>query len=307
MGRPSYIGGYVDPNFPNPGGPNDANIIIYGCAILHLDIGNSSNHTPHSYTPSLAVGLLGVILFTIALVAHAYLLFRHRTWYFSTILVGTIMEIVGYVFRILSSQQDPYSIPNFVVQYFFIVVAPVFFSAGIYTIVNQLIKVYGREYSPLPPKAILGVFIACDVVATIVQIAGAALVGVAYSNQKNPTTYNHILLAGLAFQVFSFAVFLAVLGWVLWKARASPAHVGRGFLVALIIATLAVYLRTCFRLAETAEGLMQNLSTHEAFFGCLEFAPIVVAVFLFTYWHPGRWLNARGSSRSKAAESSSRA
>lgn len=72
--------------------------------------------TPRRYTPSLAVGVLGVILFAIGLVAHLYLLLRHRTWYFSTVLVGTVMEIVGYVFRILSSQQNPYSVPWFVVQ-----------------------------------------------------------------------------------------------------------------------------------------------------------------------------------------------
>ena len=200
------------------------------------------------------------------------------------------MEVVGYVFRILSSQQDPYSVPWFVVQYFFIVVAPVFFSAAIYAIVSVLINTYGRKYSPIPPKVVLGVFLTCDIVATIVQIAGAALVGVAYSNRDDPTTPNNVLLAGLAFQVFSFAVFLIVLAWTLGKARQSSVRVNHTFLVALIVATLAVYLRTCFRLAETAEGLMQDLSTHEVFFGCLEFLPILVAVYIFTYWHPGRWL-----------------
>ncbi|EGP87264.1 uncharacterized protein MYCGRDRAFT_42167 [Zymoseptoria tritici IPO323] len=264
----SQVRGYIDPNFPNPMGPNDA------------------------YTPSLAVGVLGVVLFSIAAITHAYLLFRHRTWYFTPILVGTIMEIVGYVFRILSSQQDPYSVPWFVVQYFFIVVAPVMFSAAIYTLVSVMIDIYGRQYAPLPPKVVLAVFITCDVAATIIQVAGAALVGVAYSNQKDPTTYNNILLAGLAFQVFSFAVFLVVLAWTLVKARVSPAKISRSFITGLIIATLAVYLRTCFRLAETAEGLMEELSTHEVYFGCLEFAPVVVAVFIFTYWHPGRWLKA---------------
>lgn len=34
------VQGYVDPNFPNPNGPDDASIIIYG------------------YTPSLVVGVL---------------------------------------------------------------------------------------------------------------------------------------------------------------------------------------------------------------------------------------------------------
>lgn len=212
------------------------------------------------------------------------------------------MEIVGYIFRILSSQQDPYSVPWFVVQYFFIVVAPVFFSAAIYAIASVLINTYGREYSPIPPKVVLGVFITCDVVATVVQIAGAALIGVAYSNRKDPTTPNNILLAGLAFQVFSFAVFLFVLTWILFKARQSPVKVSHSFLAALVVATLAVYLRTCFRLAETAEGLMQFLSTHEVFFGCLEFVPIVVAVYLFTYWHPGRWLKRSVSEKSLGSE-----
>jgi hypothetical protein len=68
------------------------------------------------YTPSLVVGVLGVVLFAIGLAAHLFLLLRHRTWYFSTVVVGTAMEIVGYAFRILSSQQNPYSVPWFVVQ-----------------------------------------------------------------------------------------------------------------------------------------------------------------------------------------------
>ncbi|KAI5361882.1 Putative RTA-like protein [Septoria linicola] len=279
----SRQGGYIDPNFPNPMGRNDATIIIYG------------------YTPSLAVGVLGVALFTIAAATHLFLLVRHRSWYFSPLLIGTLMEIVGYIFRLLSSQQDPYSVPWFVVQYFFIVVAPVFFSAAIYTIVSVMISFYGREFAPLPPKVVLGVFVACDVVATVVQIAGAALVGVAYSNERDPTTPNNILLAGLAFQVFSFAVFLGVLGWTLVKARRSPERISRGFVVGVVVATLAVYLRTLFRLAETAEGLMEKLSTHEVFFGCLEFAPIVVAVFIFTYWHPGRWLKSGINTGSEVA------
>ncbi|OQN97186.1 hypothetical protein B0A48_16727 [Cryoendolithus antarcticus] len=283
------VQGYIDPNFPNPMGDGDASIVIYG------------------YTPSLALAALAVALFVVALAAHVYLLTRHKTWYFTTVAVGTAMEIIGYIPRILSSQKDPYRVAFFVIQvcpisdrslemdvnatqYFFIVVAPVLFSAAIYATLSIMIGVYGRQYAPMSPKLILWIFIVCDVVATIVQVAGAALVGSAYSNRKDPTKFNHILLAGLAFQVFSFAVFLAVLAWTLVKARKSPNKVSKSFIVALVVATLAVYLRTCFRLAETAEGLMKTLSTHEVYFGCLEFAPIVVAVFVFIWWHPGRWL-----------------
>jgi len=234
--------------------------------------------------------VLGVILFTGALGIHIWLLLRFRNWYFSTMVVGTFMEVVGYIFRILSSKQDPYSVPWFVIQYFFIVVAPVFFSAAVYTIASLLIHYYGSGYIPISSKLVLWIFISCDVGATVLQITGAALVGTAYSNKKNPRIYNHILLAGLAFQVFSFALFLAILSCIFWRARVSPVKVDKYFLGAFVIATLAVYLRTCFRLAETAEGLMQTLSTHEAYFGALEFAPVVVTVWIFTYWNPGRWL-----------------
>ena len=53
-------------------------------------------------------------------------------------------------------------------QYFFIVVAPVFFSAAIYSLASVMITIYGREYAPMPPKLVLWIFIVCDVVATIV-------------------------------------------------------------------------------------------------------------------------------------------
>lgn len=246
---------------------------------------------------------MGVALFTIAFVTHLALLTKYRTWYFTPLAVGTFMEIVGYVFRLLSSQQDPYNVIWFVIQYFFIVVAPVLFSAAIYTIVSILINTYGREYSPLPPKIILWSFVTFDVIATIVQVAGAALVGTSYSNQRDPTTANNILLGGLAFQVFCFGVFLIILGLTLYRARRSPVKVATSFLVALVIGTLAIYLRTCFRLAETAEGLMATLSTHEVYFGCLEFAPVVVAAYGFAYWHPGRWLQDRGNThREKTAD-----
>lgn len=186
-------------------------------------------------------------------------------------------------------------------QYFFIVVAPVFFSASIYAILSVLIRAVDASerglgenekssYAPfLSPRLILWIFITCDVIATGVQIAGAALIGSAESNRRDPTTPNNILLGGLAFQVFSFFVFCVLLAAFLLRARRTDFLSARkGFVVTLVAATLLVYLRTCFRLAETAQGLYSYLSVHEVFFGCLEFAPVVIAVFLFNGWHPGR-------------------
>ena len=159
----------------------------------------------------------------------------------------------------------------------------------------------GRQFAPLSPKVILWVFIVCDVIATIVQVAGAALIGSAYSNGRDPTTPNHILLAGLSFQVFAFFIFIVVFVAFCVKSRKAATKNFKIFAAATFVATLAVYLRTIFRLAETAEGLMENLSTHEVYFGCLEFLPIVVAVYIFIWYHPGAWLGSK-HKRGKALE-----
>lgn len=180
------------------------------------------------------------------------------------------------------------------VAYFFIVVAPVFLSAGIYTTLTSLIRLLGDGLSPLglPRKTIIIVFVISDVVTTIIQIAGAALIGTAESDRKDPTSSNNILLAGLAVQCFSFLLFLILLFIFIMNARKAATSTGQGgmmrYTLVVIVSSLLVYLRTVFRLAETSQGVGGYASSHEAFFGTLEFAPIVLAIAALGWWHPGR-------------------
>ncbi|KAL8673077.1 MAG: hypothetical protein Q9168_002500 [Polycauliona sp. 1 TL-2023] len=302
MSNKRPLDGYVDPNIPNPNGDGDAPIIIYG------------------YTPTLALAVLALALFALLLLFHIFRLHTTRLYAFSILLIfTTLCEMVGYVFRLRSSPPpvgDPYGVINFVVQYFFIVTAPVFLSAAIYTTLTSFIAALSghnnnssesKRLSPLglSKKTILGIFITADVIATIVQVAGAALIGVSESNRKSPATGNNILLAGLAFQVFAFLVFLILLFIFIRKAgkvmlSTDTAENGRGatvmvrYTVALVASSLLVYLRTCFRLAETSQGVGGYASSHEAFFGALEFAPIVVAIGLLGWWHPGRLVGRNG-------------
>ncbi|KAK6218845.1 RTA1 like protein [Colletotrichum tabaci] len=264
-------GGYVDPNFPNPGGKWDTPVIIYG------------------YTPSFALAVLADVLFFLLLLVHTWQVVRHRSWYFVTVPVGLLFEIVGYVARSLSARANPYNLIYFILNYFFIVTAPVFLAAGIYTVLSALIHRLGRGFSPLPPKVVLWFFVTSDVIATITQISGAALIGVKQSRREDPTTANNILLAGLAYQVFSIGCFVITTSVFLFRARhAIKEHRLTAFVAAFAAATLLIYLRTCFRLAETAEGLGGELYSNEVYFGVLEFAPVVLAVILLSVWHPGR-------------------
>ncbi|KAH7192007.1 glycoside hydrolase superfamily [Fusarium flagelliforme] len=274
-GRPP-INGYVDPNFPNPNGEWDTPIIIYG------------------YTPAFSLAVFAAAWFALFMIIHLFQNIKYRSWYFITFPIGLLFEIVGYIARSLSAKKDPYHLLYFILNYFFIVTAPVFLAAGVYTILSALIPRLGRRYSLAPPKFILWFFITSDVIATVVQVTGAALIGVRQSNRQDPTVANNILLGGLAYQVFAMTIFVILSATFLFRARREVS--GRGkklsiFCVAFAVATIMVYLRTIFRLAETAEGLGGKLYSNEIYFACLEFAPIALAVMLFAIWHPGRCLH----------------
>lgn len=270
------IQGYVDPNFPNPNGPWDTPIIIYG------------------YTPSTALAAFAAVWFFLLALGHTIQTIKFRTWWWVPTSVGLIFEVIGYISRSLSAKKDPYHLIYFVLNYFFIVTAPVFLAAGIYTILSALINQLGRKYSFFPPRFILAFFITSDAIATILQVAGAAMIGKAESDRKDPTTPNNILLGGLAYQVFSIGIFVILAGSFIYRARHRiRKHRLTGFTGIFAIATLLIYLRTAFRLAETAEGLFSKLQTNEDYFACLEFAPVALALLLLAIWHPGRHLQKK--------------
>lgn len=268
------------------------------------------NHNPNhpSYTPTLALAILALILYAGALILHSLRLYQYRRYAFSILCILTaLFELIGYAFRLRSSPPpvgDPYSVINFVIQYFFIVVAPVFFSAGIYTTLTAIIAALGRKRGPLGlrRRTIIWVFVAADVGTTLAQVAGASLIGASESNNRSPDRGNNILLAGLTVQVASFLAFLVLLGAFLASPDARQKVSLRQFYAALVASSLLVYLRTIFRLAETAGGVGGYASSHEAFFGALEFAPIVVAIILLGWWHPGKWLPRVPRGSATAAE-----
>ena len=262
------------------------------------------------YTPDFTLCILGIIFFTLAFLAHSLQVWYYRLWTFSPLAFACLMEIIGYIFRTLSSRKDPYRITFFVVEYFLIVTAPVLISASIYVCLTKLITWAESEGTDISSRSrflkrnfILWTFISIDVVTTIMQVTGAGMIGGATSKQKDPTTANNVLLAGLATQTAAFAIFLILLTVVTFaicgnkhlikkmRRKKSP------FLAVLPIASVLVFVRTIFRLVETSQGVFGYLSTHEGFFAGLEFAPVVVAVWLLAIWHPGRWMSHVASQR----------
>jgi len=131
------------------------------------------------------------------------------------------------------------------------------------------------------------------------------MASVASHQGKSVDTGDNIMIAGLSFQVFTLLVFIVVsadfalntlrrhraLGDaaldqnpVLVRVRRSWAF--RGFLAALVVATLTIFWRCVYRVAELSRGWSGPLMKRQDLFIGFEGVMIVVACAVLCVFHP---------------------
>ncbi|KAL9033850.1 MAG: hypothetical protein Q9180_005729 [Flavoplaca navasiana] len=103
----------------------------------------------------------------------------------------------------------------------------------------------------------------------------------------------NIMIAGLVFQVVSLTCFAGLCADFFWSVRKSGG-VSRATLqarlpngAALSLATLCIYIRSIFRVAELQEGFDGHLANDEITFMILEGAMVAIASIALTLPHPG--------------------
>ena len=131
------------------------------------------------------------------------------------------------------------------------------------------------------------------------------MASVASNNHKSPDTGDHIMVAGLSFQVATLAIFILICAdfavSTLRNAHAYGADDAlepnnaqlrgsmkfKGFLVALAIATLCIFIRSIYRVIELAQGWEGELIKNQTYFIVLEGVMVIVAVLALNGFHPG--------------------
>lgn len=130
------------------------------------------------------------------------------------------------------------------------------------------------------------------------------MASVASHQDKSPNTGDHIMVAGLAFQVVTLLMFqLLCLDFMIktlkrmrtmGEAALDPKHAVlrgstkfRAFLVALGLATFCIFIRSIYRVAELSEGWTGALIENQHLFIGFEGAMVVVAVLVLNIFHPG--------------------
>ncbi|PYH70661.1 RTA1 domain-containing protein [Aspergillus vadensis CBS 113365] len=261
-----------------------------------------------NYIPSLGGNIFYAAVFAVLLIAQLILGIRYRTWgYLTGLFGGLLLEIIGYIGRI-QMHYNPFKFTPYLEYLICLTIAPALLSASIYICLTRIITLYcggtaaNNNLSLLQPKTYTYLFIICDLVSLILQAAGGAITSTADADQADlAQTGVNIMIAGLASQVVSLVLFMGLCGefaYRVWKnpyrlngdARMREVRGGRlwrGFLGGLSLATITIFIRSVFRVAELKGGFHSKLANDEVKFMVLEGAMIVLATSALTVLHPG--------------------
>ncbi|KAJ5541486.1 hypothetical protein N7494_006562 [Penicillium frequentans] len=250
--------------------------------------------TSYGYVPHLSAGIVFCVLFGLSMIAHTVQFCWKRQWWCVVFTLGCMVELIGWAGRTWS-HECPYNGTAFLMQISTLIIAPTFFTAGIYVLLGRFIQILGRESSVLTPKLYLWIFCTCDIISLVIQAIGGGLASIAV-NQVNGDTApgTHIMVAGIVFQLFSITIFVfCAADFIRRSLRHGLLQPLTGsiqpLLYAMVFSVLCIYVRSIYRTIELSQGWSGYLITHEKYFIALDGAMMIAAVAVFNFVHPG-WL-----------------
>ncbi|KAJ5692836.1 RTA1-domain-containing protein [Penicillium macrosclerotiorum] len=251
--------------------------------------------TSYGYIPTKGAGIAFCILFGLSMVLHIIQFCWKRAWWCSLFSIGCMVEVLGWAGRTWAAD-CPYNSTAFMIQISTLIIAPTFFTAGIYILLGRFIQIFGPESSMLSPKLYLWIFCTCDVVSLIIQAAGGGMAS-SESNEVNGDTApgTNTMVAGIVFQLVSLTIFVVCAADFLRRSL----HLGHlrtlttgklsYQLGAMVLSVVCIYIRSIYRTIELSQGWSGYLITHESYFIGLDGVMMVIAVVVFNIFHPG-WL-----------------
>jgi len=245
----------------------------------------------YGYVPSLAPGVVFCVLFGISCIGHIIQTSQKHAWWFYVFAIGAGVEVMGWAARAWSSQ-CPYNNDAFLMQISTLIIAPTFFTAGIYVILGQFIHILGRQFSIISPRLYLYIFCTCDFISLVIQAIGGGIAsGAETVDVRNLGT--HIMVAGIVFQLATLTVFCYFFCNFLWRASISHSQLPRNIKLltyATTFSVVTIYIRSIYRTIELVQGWTGYLITHQQYFIALDGAMMILAVAVYNIFHPATLL-----------------
>ncbi|KAL2788281.1 RTA1 like protein-domain-containing protein [Aspergillus keveii] len=247
----------------------------------------------YRYYPSEAAAILFTILFAITTFVHLYQLIRHRTWFFIPFVIGGFFEWVGYVGRILSSQESPnWAMGPYIQQTLLLLLAPALFAASIYMMLGRIVVLLDAEHLCIfKKKWLTKFFVAGDILSFTVQAAGGGIM--ASGTLSAVHNGEKVVIAGLVIQILFFGFFIITCAIFNRRVDRAPTERARELaslwhkhIHVLYAANILIMIRSVFRLIEYAMGNNGYLLRREAFLYVFDGVLMLVAMVLFNFVHP---------------------
>ncbi|KAK2624128.1 hypothetical protein QTJ16_006762 [Diplocarpon rosae] len=246
------------------------------------------------YRISLAANATLIALFAASLSAFllTFAVTRRATAFHVAVLCGVTLEVIGYVGRIMSWKNQWHE-EGFLMQIVCLTIAPAFLAGGIYLCLRRIVYAFGPENSRIAPE-------------TYTRFAaGGGIASSASHQHKSTQVGDHLMVAGLAFQVFTLLIFMILCVDFALRTRQRYRSLGdaafdqhphfvtlrhstkfKGFLGALALATICIFWRSVYRVAELAEGWTGSLIKRQWLFVGFEGVMVIVACWALNFFNP---------------------
>jgi hypothetical protein len=190
------------------------------------------------------------------------------------LMIGIIMEVVGYVARIISAGNKEALTP-YIIQTLLLLIAPAFIAATVYMCLGEIIKSLGAgQYSLIPLKYLTKLFVMGDVSSFLLQAAGGGIMSSGNTGGIGKT----LIIIGLFVQVAFFGGFVVVMSLFSYRIHHTPTKVSSSLkntrpafgnwkhgLVVLVISSILILIRSLYRVVEYVQGQDGYLMSHEVY------------------------------------------
>lgn len=253
------------------------------------DYNDAGSFVLYRYHPSLAAAAVFVVLFALTTGFHMFQMFRKRSWFMIPFIIGGLFEFIGYIGRILSSN-DQYKLSPYIMQTLLLLLGPALYAATIYMILGRLILLTGGErYSLVRRTWLTKIFVGGDVISFMMQGAGGGIMSSGASGMK---TGEKIIIGGLFVQILFFGLFFltAILFQIRGKEYLSTLGSNvpwKKHLFSLYATSILILVRSIFRVIEYIQGNAGYLLRHEVFLYVFDAVLMFAVMLILNVSHPG--------------------
>ncbi|CUA72432.1 mitochondrial intermediate peptidase [Rhizoctonia solani] len=260
----------------------------------------------YNYDASIPAAALFAALFGLSFGLHLLQAIRGKCRYLIPLLIATLMETLGYAFRILAIKKSDQLWP-LIPSETLIITAPAFLAANNYMIFGRIMAYVGSEYGLVGHEFITKVFVAADVVAILTQASGGSMLS--SDNFSSVKIGRTILIVGLAFQVVSFGIFMFIaLAFDLKTRRSLGGKMNpiRPLIWTFYISAVLIIVRSIFRTIEFSTISFESdeqqgyIITHEWMFYIFDSLLILlskIATVVFNWDHPADYIPSKKGLR----------